>query len=195
MTELAALYEVSWEVGHKVGGIHTVVSTKARSMVERHGDGYLAVGPWLLGEGNAEKVLDAEPAFDGFAEGCRAAGVPVRVGRWRIAGRPRVVLVEFSGLYARKDVLVNNMREGSLDKVVYEAAATCMPVLASNSGFDDVLPPELRFRHDDVDDLAAKLRAVADADRNEIGHGLRAKVEERHSVEHWADQVLAVARR
>ena len=44
-----------------------------------------------------------------------------------------------------KDVLVNNMREGALDKVVYEAAATCMPVLASNTGFDDLLPPELRF--------------------------------------------------
>ena len=102
---------------------------------------------------------------------------------------------EIAALLASKDVLVNNMREGSLDKVVYEAAATCMPVLASNTGFDDVLPPELRFRRDDVEDLAAKLRAVADSDRNEIGRGLRVKVEERHSVEHWADQVLAVALR
>lgn len=96
-------------------------------------------------------------------------------------------------LLGRKDVLVNNMREGSLDKVVYEAAATCMPVLASNAGFDDVLPPELRFRRDDADGLAEKLRALAGADRNEIGRGLRATVEERHSVEHWADEVLAVA--
>ena len=102
---------------------------------------------------------------------------------------------EVAGLLARKDVLVNNMREGSLDKVVYEAAATCMPVLASNPGFDDVLPPELRFRRDDVDDLAAKLRALADADRNEIGRAVRAEVAARHSVEHWADAVLEVARR
>ena len=102
---------------------------------------------------------------------------------------------EVAALLARKDVLVNNMREGSLDKVVYEAAATCMPVLASNSGFDDVLPAELRFRRDDSDDLAAKLRALADADRAELGRALRAQVEERHSVEHWADAVLEVARR
>jgi glycosyltransferase involved in cell wall biosynthesis len=102
---------------------------------------------------------------------------------------------EIASLLARKDVLVNNMREGSLDKVVYEAAATCMPVLASNAGFDDVLPPELRFRCDDADDLAAKLSALADADRDEIGSGLRAKVAERHSVEHWADAVLEVAQR
>ena len=63
-------------------------------------------------------------------------------------------------LLAVKDVLVDNMREGALDKVVYEAAATCLPVLASNSGFDDVLPPELRFARHDPEDLAEKLRAL-----------------------------------
>jgi len=94
-----------------------------------------------------------------------------------------------------KDVLVNNMREGALDKVVYEAAATCMPVLASNSGFDDVLPPELRFRRDDAEDLAEKLRRLRDTDRNATGIALRAAVEERHSVEHWAAEVLRVTRR
>lgn len=97
-------------------------------------------------------------------------------------------------LLFRKDVLVNNMREGALDKVVYEAAATCMPVLASNSGFEDVLPGELRFRREDADDLARKLVRLRDADRNTIGLGLRAAVEERHSVEHWADGVVRAAR-
>jgi glycosyltransferase involved in cell wall biosynthesis len=92
-----------------------------------------------------------------------------------------------------KDVLVNNMREGALDKVVYEAAATCMPVLASNSGFDDVLPPELRFAREDPRDLADRLVRLRDADRNAIGIALRAAVEERHSVEHWADEVVRVA--
>jgi glycosyltransferase involved in cell wall biosynthesis len=87
------------------------------------------------------------------------------------------------------------MREGALDKVVYEAAATCMPVLASNSGFEDVLPPSLRFRRMDADDLAAKLVQLRDTDRNEIGIGLRAAVEERHSVGHWADEVLRVTQR
>jgi glycosyltransferase involved in cell wall biosynthesis len=98
-------------------------------------------------------------------------------------------------LLAKKDVLVNNMREGALDKVVYEAAATCMPVLASNSGFEGLLPPELRFRADDADDLAAKLRALAAADRNALGRELRTRVEQGHSVEHWADEVYAVATR
>ena len=108
---------------------------------------------------------------------------------------PPVPHSQIPALLAEKDVLVNNMREGALDKVVYEAAATCMPVLASNRGFDDVLPPELRFTRDDPLDLAERLRSLAGLDRNALGRELRARVAERHSVEHWADQVLVVAAR
>jgi len=106
-----------------------------------------------------------------------------------------VPYADVPGLFFGKDVLVNNMREGALDKVVYEAAATCMPVLASNSGFEDLLAPELRFRREDARDLAERLVQLRDADRNEIGIGLRAVVEERHSVDHWADEVLRVTQR
>jgi glycosyltransferase involved in cell wall biosynthesis len=106
-----------------------------------------------------------------------------------------VPYAEVPALLQTKDVLVNNMREGALDKVVYEAAATGMPVLASNTGFADVLPPELRFAQDDAADLADKLRRLADVDRNALGRELRTRVEQRHSVEHWADEVLAVTRR
>ncbi len=102
---------------------------------------------------------------------------------------------EVPGLLARHDVLVNNMREGALDKVVYEAAATCMPVLASNSGFDDVLSPELRFARHDPADLAEKLRRLAGADRNALGRELRERVEAGHSVERWAARLLEVAER
>lgn len=97
-------------------------------------------------------------------------------------------------LLREKDVLVNNMREGALDKVVYEAAATCMPVLASNSGFEDVLPAELRFGRNDPEELAEKLRRLATVDRNALGRELRSRVEERHSVDHWADEVLRATR-
>jgi glycosyltransferase involved in cell wall biosynthesis len=129
-------------------------------------------GPSLTGEERAE------------ADRLRALGARVE---------PPLRHAEIPALLAGKDVLVNNMREGALDKVVYEAAATCMPVLASNGGFAALLPPELRFRRDDADDLAEKLRALAGADRAALGRGLRAEVEAAHSVEHWADAVLEVA--
>jgi glycosyltransferase involved in cell wall biosynthesis len=90
-------------------------------------------------------------------------------------------------LFAHSHVLVNNMRAGAPDKVVYEAAASCLPVLASNPVFDDLLPDELRFARDDVAGLAEKLRALDHRRRPE----LRDVVQRRHSVEHWADGVLA----
>ncbi len=109
MSTPRALIDVSWEVGHKVGGVHTVLSTRAKTLVERHGDAYLAVGPWLLSGGNVDRVLEPDSELDGFAEGCRAAGVPVRAGRWLVPGRPRTLLVEFSGLFARKDDLLRDL--------------------------------------------------------------------------------------
>jgi phosphorylase/glycogen(starch) synthase len=106
-----AVFEVSWEVANKVGGIHTVLSTKAKTMVERLGDDYVVLGPWLLAGGGHERVFEEEAGFEGFAEGCRGAGVPVRVGRWRIPGRPRAILVGFSEQFARKDALLAGLWE------------------------------------------------------------------------------------
>jgi glycosyltransferase involved in cell wall biosynthesis len=94
-------------------------------------------------------------------------------------------------LFARSHVLINNMRAGATDKVVYEAAASCLPVLASNPAFDDLLPADLRFVQDDVDDLARKLRELDPRRRPE----LRDVVAQRHSVEHWADGLLATVSR
>ncbi|MCK6481872.1 MAG: alpha-glucan family phosphorylase [Planctomycetes bacterium] len=97
------LFEVSWEVCNKVGGIYTVVSSKAKLLVERFGDEYVCVGPWLLSAQDRESQFEEERGFEEFAESCRRLGVPVRVGRWRIPGRPRTVLVEFTGLLSGKD--------------------------------------------------------------------------------------------
>ena len=67
---------------------------------------------------------------------------------------------EIPSLFARSHVLINNMRPGAPDKVVYEAAASCLPALASNPVFDDLLPAELRFDRDDPESLAERLRTL-----------------------------------
>ena len=90
-------------------------------------------------------------------------------------------------LFARSHVLVDNMRAGAPDKVVYEAAASCLPVLASNPVFDDLLPPELRFDREDPEGLAQRLRTLDRRRRPE----LREVVAHHHSVEHWAEGLLA----
>jgi hypothetical protein len=104
-----ALFEVSWEVCNKVGGIHTVVSTKAKTLVSRFGDDYVAIGPWLLS--GRHEGFEEEQGFDDFCESCRALGIPVRVGRWKIPGRPLTILVEFSGLFAKKDGVLAGLWE------------------------------------------------------------------------------------
>jgi glycosyltransferase involved in cell wall biosynthesis len=98
-------------------------------------------------------------------------------------------------LLAGVDGLVNNMRGGATDKVVYEAAAACVPVLASNEAFEDVLPPELRFAREDADELARRIAELAAADRFALGRRLRTAVEARHSVEGWARRVVEVGSR
>jgi glycosyltransferase involved in cell wall biosynthesis len=99
-------------------------------------------------------------------------------------------------LFRRADVLVNNMRAGAPDKVVYEAAASCLPVLASNPVFDTLLDARFRFARDEPADLAGRLTEFAvldDGARRDVGRSLRRRVEEAHSVERWAKRLLEVA--
>lgn len=99
-------------------------------------------------------------------------------------------------LFAEADLLVNNMRAGAPDKVVYEAAASCLPVVASNPVFDELLDPELRFARDDADELVSRLRhfeAQDSAARRELGRRLREKVAAHHSADSWADGILGAA--
>lgn len=104
-----------------------------------------------------------------------------------------------AALFADADALVNNMLPGALDKIVYEASAGCLPVLASNPGFDLLyagIEPSLAFARDDAEELVARIRSLAGLDaerRAEIGRELRRRVEESHSVEAWAAGLLAAA--
>ena len=93
------------------------------------------------------------------------------------------------------------MEAGAPDKVVYEAAASCLPVVVSNPVFDELtdgLGAELMFARDDPAELADRigtLASLAPDARSAVGRTLRERVAEHHSVEHWADAVLEVARR
>jgi glycosyltransferase involved in cell wall biosynthesis len=122
-----------------------------------------------------------------------AAELPLE-GRVRLGDA--VPRAEVPDLLARHDALVNNMRAGAPDKVVYEAAAACVPVLASNPVFDTLLDPAQLFSREDPGELADRIRALsalAPAERMALGHRLRERVEQSHSVESWARGVLDAA--
>ncbi len=108
-----------------------------------------------------------------------------------------VLRSEVPDLFARADVLVNNMRAGATDKVVYEACASCVPAIASNPAFDMLLPEELRFDRDDPRSLADRLADLAGRtpeERRNLGRELRRRVAVAHSVGSWADAVVEAAR-
>jgi glycosyltransferase involved in cell wall biosynthesis len=91
-------------------------------------------------------------------------------------------------LLAQSDVLVNATDGASADKVVFEALAACVAAVAASPVFDALLPDELRF--EDEGGLAGAISAAA-AIPSERLHELRRRVETEHSVQHWADAVLA----
>jgi glycosyltransferase involved in cell wall biosynthesis len=103
---------------------------------------------------------------------------------------------ELPSLFATHDALVNNMRAGAPDKVVYEAAAACLPVLASNPVFDTLLDSEQRFPRWDPNALADRIRTLAETSTSEragLGRRLRERVAESHSVQSWARGILGAA--
>jgi glycosyltransferase involved in cell wall biosynthesis len=132
----------------------------------------------------------------------RIAGSTTLAGRAELAqpvSRDRV-----PALLAGSDALVTAADSGrstqTLDKVVYEAGACAVPVIASNpalAAFLHGLPLRLDFRPGDVDDLVRALRefgAASPATREQVGAELRRRVERGHSVDTWADRVLGVVR-
>ncbi len=97
------LFEVSWEVCNKVGGIHTVVATKALVANRALGGNYILIGPDIHREGdNPEFAEDTELLKEWRAQMYRQ-GIRIKVGRWKVEGEPVVVLVDFTSLFAGKD--------------------------------------------------------------------------------------------
>jgi glycosyltransferase involved in cell wall biosynthesis len=99
-------------------------------------------------------------------------------------------------VFSKHDVLVNNMRPGAPDKVVYEAAAACLPVIASNPAFDGFLDGGSRFAHDDAAAFSDRLVAFAglgSEGRKELGRTLRRRVVDGHSVDRWAERIIELA--
>lgn len=93
-----AVFEISWEVCNKVGGIYTVITSKAARMVERYGNGYFLVGP-ARGHAAQEGFRPERPPawLTPLLAGFEARGVGVEYGRWHsIAGAPQTLLIDAS---------------------------------------------------------------------------------------------------
>ncbi len=103
------LFEVSWEVCNKVGGIHTVVSTKAKSINERYGNNHILIGPDIYKDVNNPEFIPDETLFSAWKTIVQKSGLKIKIGRWNIKTNPIVVLVDFSELFVRKDEILKEL--------------------------------------------------------------------------------------
>lgn len=107
------LFEVSWEVCNKVGGIYAVLSTKAATLKKQLGDNLFFIGPdlWEQQESPFFDPTSATPELKEWAQRVQSEGLKVRVGRWMIPGEPQVVLVDFRPFYSLKNAFYGQMWE------------------------------------------------------------------------------------
>ena len=113
------LFEVSWEVCNKVGGIYTVVATKALNLKEDLKKHHILVGPdvWMNVEKNPDFLEDAT-LFKAWKAQAASEGIRVRVGRWNVPGKPYAILVDFKSFLPNQDeILAACWRDFRVDSI------------------------------------------------------------------------------
>ncbi len=98
------IFEISWEICNKIGGINTVVSTKAYSLINEFHDNFMLIGPDLWRETRENPVFTEDKnLMKSWRERAAEEGIRIRVGRWKIIGEPVVILVDFTTFISHKD--------------------------------------------------------------------------------------------
>ena len=98
------LFEVSWEVCNKVGGIYTVIATKALHMQAELGRHHILIGPdvWMHRAENPD-FLEDPTLYSSWKQAAAAEGLKLRIGRWNIPGKPIAILVDFKHYLPKAD--------------------------------------------------------------------------------------------
>ncbi len=106
------IFEVSWEVCNKIGGIHTVIATKLKSIHPAYKDKYIFIGP------DINKDTSGNPEFEEdnglmpeWKNELSQNGIDIRIGRWKIEGHPIAILIDFTSLFPIKDKIFASLWE------------------------------------------------------------------------------------
>ena len=104
------IFESSWEVCNKVGGIYTVLSTRAKTLQDSMKDRVIFIGPdfWKESDDTSEKkecpyFKEDKALFADWQWDAKENGLIVRVGRWTIPGEPIAILVDFHPFFEKKN--------------------------------------------------------------------------------------------
>lgn len=105
------IFESSWEVCNKVGGIYAVLSTRAKTLKEKLGDNLIFIGPDCWGEKTSPYFEEEKNLLKDWKKKAAAEGLNIKVGRWTVPGNPVAVLVDFQPYYAQKDQIYAKLWE------------------------------------------------------------------------------------
>ncbi len=107
------LFEVSWEVCNKVGGIHTVIATKSFTLVKELQNNFILIGPDLIKDesGSNPEFIEDPQLFIAWKKQAESEGLKIKVGRWNINGYPIAILLNFSSLFQDKDKIFYELWE------------------------------------------------------------------------------------
>ncbi|MBW2996992.1 hypothetical protein KY349_01485, partial [Candidatus Woesearchaeota archaeon] len=122
------IFEASWEVCHKVGGIYTVVKSKAALLNEAYPN-YFLIGPYFQENAETEFVEETLPhGFGEVFEELKNEGILCHFGRWQIKGNPQTILIDFSGY---------RQNAGEIKKRLWEDFQ--VDYIYANGEFDDAI--------------------------------------------------------
>ena len=97
------IFESSWEVCNKVGGIYTVLSTRAKTLQEVLQDKIIFIGPDFWKEQESPYFKEDKALFADWQSEASEQGLQVRVGRWTVPGEPIAILVDFNPFFEKKN--------------------------------------------------------------------------------------------
>lgn len=103
------IFESSWEVCNKVGGIYAVLSTRAKTIQDKIKDRIIFIGPDVWQDKDCPYFVADNRLFPDWKDAALNQGLRVKVGRWDIPGLPIAILVDFSDYYSKKDSIYTQL--------------------------------------------------------------------------------------
>ena len=97
------IFESSWEVCNKVGGIYTVLSTRAKTLQEALEDKIIFIGPDFWKDQESPYFKEDHSLFADWQWEAKEQGLKVRVGRWTVPSAPIAILVDFNPYFEKKN--------------------------------------------------------------------------------------------
>ena len=106
------IFESSWEVCNKVGGIYTVLSTRAKTLQDKMKDQIIFIGPDCWKDKESPYFVEDKHLFADWKASAEANdALKIKVGRWDIPGQPVSILVDFTPYFEEKDRIYGQMWE------------------------------------------------------------------------------------